>query len=119
MSAITCLPSCSCTFVPCLTLELSFARRWFRSTDPKLGWCGEIDASPYMPADIFQPRHFLNLVAYAELTISTYINPNERATALVLGQCSGIGYSNACTTASCRMFRGSGTAGHHMAGSAE
>jgi hypothetical protein len=46
-----------------------------------------------MPADIFQPRHFLNLVAYAELTISTYINPNERATALVLGQCSGIGYS--------------------------
>merc|ERR1719424_1260760 len=66
---------------------------WFRSTDPGLGWCGEIDAAPYMPADIFQPRHILNLVAYTQLTLHTYINPQKRATPLVLGQCSGIGYS--------------------------
>ena len=46
-----------------------------------------------MPADIFKPRHFLNLVAYAQLTLNTYVNPNKRATALVLGQCSGIDYS--------------------------
>jgi hypothetical protein len=66
---------------------------WFRSTDPALGWCGEIDAAPYMPADIFKPHHSLNLVAYAELTLNTYVSPNKRATPLVLGQCSGIGYS--------------------------
>ena len=78
-----------------LTLEfcISIARRWFRSTDPALGWCGEIDAAAYMPAAIFQPRHFLNLVAYAKLTLATYVSPNKRATPLRLGQCSGIGYS--------------------------
>ena len=63
------------------------ARRWFRSTVLReqplpLGgdWCGEIDAAPYMPADIFQPENFLSLLAYAQLTIRTYVNPNDAAT---------------------------------------
>ena len=66
---------------------------WFRSTDPGLGWCGEIDAAAYMPAELFEPRHILSLVAYAEATITFFTNPNVRATPLVLGKCSGIDYS--------------------------
>ena len=72
---------------------------WFRSTDPGLGWCGEVDAAPYMPAEIFQPRHFLSLLAYAEVTTSLYTSPDyangtpSRATPLVVGRCSGIDYN--------------------------
>ena len=72
---------------------------WFRSTDPALGWCGEIDAAPYMPAEIFQPQHFLSLLAYAHVTTSLYSYPDypdgtpSRATPLVAGRCSGIDYN--------------------------
>jgi len=73
---------------------------WFRSrlsgpsgVGPGRDWCGEIDAAPYMPADIFQPQNFLSLLAYAQLTIRTYVNPNDLATPLVLGDCSRIGFS--------------------------
>ena len=72
---------------------------WFRSTDPVLGWCGEVDAAPYMPAEIFQPQHFLSLLAYAHVTTSLYSYPDysngtpSRATPLVAGRCSGIDYN--------------------------
>ena len=72
---------------------------WFRSTDPVLGWCGEVDAAPYMPAEIFQPRHVLSLIAYAELTTKLYTSPPysngdpSRNTPLVVGRCSGIDYN--------------------------
>jgi len=72
---------------------------WFRSTDPLLGWCGEVDAAPYMPAEIFQPQHFLSLLAYAHVTTSLYSYPDysngtpSRATPLVAGRCSGIDYN--------------------------
>ena len=66
---------------------------WFRTTDPALGWCGEIDAAPFMPAEIFQPTHFLSLIAYADVTLNLYTNPNPRATPLALGKCSGINYN--------------------------
>jgi len=69
---------------------------WFRSTFldwQRVDWCGEIDAAPYMPADIFQPENFLSLLAYAQLTIRTYVNPNDAATPLVLGDCSRIGFN--------------------------
>ena len=50
---------------------------------PGRDWCGEIDAAPYMPADIFQPQNFLSLLAYAQLTIRTYVNPNDLVTPAV------------------------------------
>jgi len=72
---------------------------WFRSTDPVLGWCGEVDAAPYMPAEIFEPLNFLSLIAYAEVTTQLYTSPPysngdpSRATPLVVGRCSGIDYN--------------------------
>lgn len=72
---------------------------WFRSFDGTPGSsfarCGEIDAAPYMPADLFQPRHFLNLLAYAEATVMLYRAPvSLRGEAVELGRCSGAGYTN-------------------------
>ena len=55
--------------------------------------CGEVDAAPYMPAAIFQPRNTLALAAYVEVTIKEYINPNARGTPLKLGRCSSAGFT--------------------------
>ena len=44
---------------------------WFRTFDnpgSNFARCGEVDAAPFMPASLFEPRNFLSLVAYAEVT---------------------------------------------------
>ena len=67
---------------------------WFRSFDaplPSLQRCGEIDAAPYMPASLFEPRNFLKLLAYAEVTVRLYRTP-VLDTAVELGRCTGAGY---------------------------
>ena len=71
---------------------------WFRSFNgvgSSFARCGEIDAAPYMPSDLFQPRHFLNLLAYAEATVMLYRAPvSLRGEAVELGRCSGAGYTD-------------------------
>lgn len=37
---------------------------YFRTQYKPIGWCGEIDAAPFMPAKLFEPRHFLSLLKY-------------------------------------------------------
>ena len=69
---------------------------WFRSFDapvPSLQRCGEIDAAPYMPAELFEPRHFLQLLAYGEVTVRLYRTPVLN-TATELGRCSEAGYTS-------------------------
>ena len=71
---------------------------WFRSFDapvPSLQRCGEIDAAPYMPASLFEPRNFLSLVAYAEATVRLYRTPSgtRDGRPVELGRCAAAGYS--------------------------
>ena len=68
---------------------------WFRSFDAigSFRRCGEIDAAPYMPAELFEPRHFLQLLAYGEVTVRLYRTPVLN-TATELGRCSEAGYTS-------------------------
>lgn len=63
---------------------------WFRSFDDNAR-CGEINAAPYMPAALFEPRNFLKLLAYAAVTVRLYRTPVLN-TAVELGRCAGAGY---------------------------
>jgi hypothetical protein len=68
---------------------------WFRSFDapvPSLQRCGEVDAAPYMPASLFEPRNFLSLLAYAEATVSLYRTPVS-GLPVEVGRCTEAGYS--------------------------
>jgi uncharacterized surface protein with fasciclin (FAS1) repeats len=53
---------------------------WFHTITSR---CGEVDAGPRMPADLFDPRNAYALDAYAQLTIASYGSPGE----LSLGRC--------------------------------
>ena len=57
--------------------------------------CGEVDAAPYMPAALFEPRNYLALATYSEATIRLYGKvPDQRGMpgALKQGRCASIGY---------------------------
>jgi uncharacterized surface protein with fasciclin (FAS1) repeats len=56
--------------------------------------CGEVNAAPYMPAEMFEAQNFPALLAYAQVTLDLYVNPNPRAAPnLKLGRCSPLGYT--------------------------
>jgi uncharacterized surface protein with fasciclin (FAS1) repeats len=69
-------------------------RLYFHSLDeslPQFKRCGEVDAAPHMPAALFEPDHFPELVAYAEATVRLYTVP-VLGTAVRLGSCAAAGY---------------------------
>ena len=55
--------------------------------------CGDVNAAQYMPAAMFEPRNFLALTAYAQVTLDLYVNPNGRGSPLALGRCTSVGYT--------------------------
>ena len=61
---------------------------YFHAIDEILGTCGEVDAAPYMPAELFEPQNAVALFTYVTVTKSLYTNPNTRATPLGLGRCT-------------------------------
>eukprot|EP01045_Picozoa_sp_COSAG04_P027849 COSAG04_NODE_4169_length_2257_cov_14.557488_1_plen_76_part_10 len=42
----------------------------------KVDQCGEVDAAPFMPKDLFEPSHKLALLAYVEATINLFDMPS-------------------------------------------
>jgi len=72
---------------------------YFHAINPNspYDWCGEIDAVSYVPAKIFELRHFQNLVTYAAVTINRITLPKDSrgnaAIKLRLGKCSSQGYT--------------------------
>jgi len=55
--------------------------------------CGDVNAAPYMPAAMFEPRNFVALTAYVTVTLDLYVNPNSRGSPLALGRCNSLGYT--------------------------
>merc|ERR1719183_2306448 len=50
--------------------------------------CGEVDAAPYMPKDLFEPSHKLGLLGYVYATISLFGIPSgPQPGELKLGRC--------------------------------
>ena len=72
---------------------------FFRSLDgnSRNPRCGEVDAAPYMPAAIFEPRNILNLAAYAEATVRLYRTP-LLDTPVSLGRCAAVGFDHGGTS---------------------
>ena len=63
------------------------------ASDLDLQRCGEVNAAPYMPASLFEPRNLPKLLAYAEVTVRLYRTPVLN-TAVEVGRCSEEGYNN-------------------------
>ena len=56
--------------------------------------CGEVDAAPYMPKDLFEPSHTLQLLAYVQATISLFgIKSGPQPGDLKLGRCKDHGFA--------------------------
>ena len=62
--------------------------------------CGEVDAAPYMPAALFEPRNVLKLAAYVEATVRLYSTTfrsssfgSSQTVTVQLGRCESVGYS--------------------------
>ena len=54
--------------------------------------CGEVDAAPFMPKDLFEPSHKLALLAYVEATVSLFGMPSgPHPGDLKLGRCKDHG----------------------------
>lgn len=68
---------------------------YFHATDTvgNLARCGEVDAAPQVPAELFEPENALALAAYVEVTLELYNNPNPLASPLGLGRCESIGFT--------------------------
>jgi hypothetical protein len=56
--------------------------------------CGEVDAAPYMPKDLFEPSHKLALLGYIEATISLFgVKGGPQPGDLKLGRCKDHGFA--------------------------
>ena len=56
--------------------------------------CGEVDAAPFMPKDLFEPSHTLRLLGYVEATISLFgIKSGPQPGDLKLGRCKDHGFA--------------------------
>eukprot|EP01050_Picozoa_sp_SAG11_P031809 SAG11_NODE_10045_length_861_cov_1.073491_1_plen_195_part_00 len=67
---------------------------WFYSlqVEPGLKRCGQINAAPFVPVALFEPRHVFALRAYVEATVKLYRTPLLN-TSVQFGQCSSVGYT--------------------------
>jgi len=56
--------------------------------------CGEVDAAPFMPKDLFEPSHTLQLLEYVQATISLFgIKYGPQPGDLKLGRCKDHGFA--------------------------
>ena len=66
---------------------------YFYWVNQAAGRCGEVDAAPWMPKDLFEPSHKLRLLLYAQATISLFGIPSgPQPGDLALGRCKDHGF---------------------------
>ena len=87
---------------------------WFYFVNTALDRCGEVDAAPLMPEDIFKPRNVLTLAAYVEATVRLYsvtfatqsFGRGSIDVTVKLGRCASEGYTVAGTGVTAGPLRG-------------
>ena len=67
---------------------------YFYWVNKAAGQCGEVDAAPYMPKDLFEPSHRLQLLGYVQATIRLFgITSGPQPGDLKLGRCKDHGFA--------------------------
>jgi len=61
-------------------------------TLPSFKRCGEVDAAPYMPKELFLPKNKMALRAYVDATVKLYTVP-VLGMGVKLGRCSSVGFT--------------------------